>query len=722
MSAIINASHGAGQGDSPPEGGGLTLGYGAPPGATAGGPPAAGPAQSFTLNPFLRIGQDGTVTVVAHKSEMGQGVYTALPMLIAEELECDWARVRVEAAPVAPVYNNPVTGVQMTGGSLTIRTEWERLRTLGAAAREMLIAAAAETWKADRAACRAENGAVIHKSGKKLTYGELAAKAASLPAPEGPPLKAPAEFHTVGKAIPRLDTRVKVTGEALFGIDVAIPGMLTALVARPPVFGGKVKSYDAAKAKAVPGVREVVAAAGGVVVAADTFSAARKGRDALEVVWDEGPAAGLSTETLRSEYRRLAETPGAPARKDGNPEAALAAAATKLSAEYELPYLAHASMEPLNCVVDLRGDSCDIWTGTQGQTYHRSDAARVLGLAPERVDLHTMYLGGGFGRRGNPYSDFVVEAALVAKALKRPVKVVWTREDDTKGGYYRPLWHSRFSGGLDAQGNAVAWHHTIVGQSIMKGTLYASRRVKDEIDTASTEGAATMPYEIPNLFVGLHSPEVAVPVQWWRSVGHSHTGFAVESFIDEMAAAAGRDPYAFRLALLAGRPRHRGVLNLAAEKAGWGTPPPAGRYRGIAVSESFGSFVAQVAEVSVAPSGALRVHRVVCAVDCGSVVNPGIVEAQMESGIVYGLTAALYGEITIRNGRVEQGNFDTYPLLRIGEMPVVETYIVPSREAPGGVGEPGTPPIAPAVANALFAATGIRIRRLPIDKDALKRA
>ena len=701
-------------------GGELTLGYAAPQGATAGGPPPADPAETFAFNPFLRIGRDGTVTVVAHKSEMGQGVYTALPMLIAEELECDWSTVRVEAAPVAPEYNNPVTGMQMTGGSLTVRTEWVRLRALGAAAREMLIAAAAKTWAAERAACRAEKGAVIHESGKKLTYGELAAKAAALPVPEHPPLKAPAEFHTVGKAIPRLDTRVKVTGEALFGIDVTIPGMLTALVARPPVFGGKLKSFDAAKAKAVPGVREVVAAAGGVVVVAETFSAAKKGRDALEVVWDDGPAARLSTEALRSEYRRLAESPGAPARRDGNPEEALAAAAARIGAEYELPYLAHASMEPLNCVVDLRADSCDIWTGTQGQTYHRNDAARVLGLAPERVDLHTMYLGGGFGRRGNPYSDFVVEAALVAKALGKPVKVIWTREDDTKGGYYRPLWHSRFSGGLDAQGNAVAWHHTIVGQSIMKGTLYASRRIKEEIDTASTEGAATMPYEIPNLFVGLHSPEVAVPVQWWRSVGHSHTGFAVESFIDEMAAAAGKDPYAFRRALLAGHPRHRGVLELAAEKAGWGTAPPAGRSRGIAVCESFGSFVAQVAEVSVAPSGALRVHRVVCAVDCGSTVNPGIVEAQMESGIVFGLTAALYGEITIKDGRVEQGNFDTYPLLTIGEMPAVEVYIVPSTEAPGGIGEPGTPPIAPAVANAVYAGTGIRVRRLPIDGDALK--
>ena len=557
---------------------------------------------TYPLNPFIRIDTDGTVTMVVNKSEMGQGVFTSLPMLLAEELECDWTRVRVEPAPVAPVYNNPVTGLQMTGGSMSVRTEWERLRTLGAAAREKLIGAAAERWKVDRASCRAESGAVVHASGKRLSYGELAERAAAMPVPGDVPRKDPSRFHLMGKATPRLDTGVKCDGRAIFGIDVTIPGMLTVVVARPPVFGGKAKSFDAAKARAVPGVREVVEAAGKVAVAADGFWSAKRGRDALEVVWDEGPLAGFSTEALRGEYRRLAESPGAVARRDGNPEGALADAPTKLSAEYEVPYLAHASMEPLNCVVDLRPDSCDIWTGTQAQTLHRNDAARVLGLAPEKVILHTAYLGGAFGRRGNPYSDFVVEAAEIAKVLKRPVKVIWTREDDTQGGYYRPLWYSRLSGGLDAEGKPIAWHHTIVGQSIMKGTLYASRRIKDGIDTASTEGAATLPYEIPNLFVGLHSPEIAVPVQWWRSVGHSHTGFAVESFVDEMAAAAGKDPYEFRRALLAGHPRHRGVLDLAAEKAGWGTPLPPGRARGIAVHESFGSFVSEVAEVSVSPS------------------------------------------------------------------------------------------------------------------------
>ncbi len=681
-----------------------------------------GAAQTYTLNPFIRIGADGSVTLVVNKSEMGQGVYTSLPMLIAEELECDWTAVRVEPAPVAPVYNNPITGLQMTGGSMSIRTEWERLRTVGAAAREMLIGAAAERWKVDRASCRAEHGAVVHQSGKRLSYGELAERAASLPVPEPIPLKNPARFTVVGKATPRLDTRGKVDGTAVFGLDVSIPGMLTVVVARPPVFGGKVKSFDAAKAKAVPGVRKVVEAVGGVAVAADNFWSAKKGRDALEIVWDEGPLAGLSTEGLRGEYAKLAESPGAVARKDGNPEQALADASTRLTAEYEVPYLAHASMEPLNCIVDLRSDRCDIWTGTQAQTLHRDAAARVLGLDPDRVTLHTTFLGGGFGRRGNPHSDFVVEAAQVAKVMKQPVNVIWTREYDTKGGYSRPLLQSRHTGGIDARGNLIAWHHTIVGQSIMKGTPYAPVRIKDGIDTASTEGAANTAYEIPNLFVGLHSPEVAVPVQWWRSVGHSHTAFVVESFIDELASAAGKDPYEFRRALLANHPRHRGVLDLAAEKAGWGTSLPEGRARGIAVHESFGSFVSEVAEVSVAPSGDIRIHRVVCAVDCGAAVNPAIIEAQMEGGIVFGLSAALYGEITIKNGRVEQENFDTYPILRIGEMPEVEVHIVPSTENPGGIGEPGTPPIAPAVTNAIFAATGKRVRRLPIDQDALKKS
>jgi len=726
MARERTAKSDTGQGRREPVGAAIPVGGGLVVGFTFGFPGtapylAAGDAlRTFALNPFVRIGPDGIITIVVNKSEMGQGVFTALPMLIAEELECDWSKVRVEPAPVDSAYNNPLIGLQMTGGSMSVRTEWERMRRVGAAAREMLVAAAADIWKVDKAACRAGNGEVIHTSGQRLSYGELAEKAAAVPVPEEIPLKNPGEFTIIGKPLPRLDTGVKVDGRATFGCDVNLPGMLFAVVARPPVFGGTVKSFDAGKAKAQPGVVDVVRLDSGVAVVADGFWPAKRGRDALRIEWDEGPLARLSTDELLREYAKLADAPGVTARKDGDPDRALQSASKTISAGYDVPYLAHANMEPLNCVVDLHSDSCEIWTGTQGQTLHRRDAARVLGLRPEQVTLHTTYLGGGFGRRGTPHSDFVVMAAEVAKAVRKPVSVIWTREDDTKGGWYRPLWYSRFSGGLDDAGKPVAWSHRIVGQSIMTGTLYEQMRVKDGVDITSVEGAANMPYEIPNIIVGLLSPRVGVTVQWWRSVGHSHTGFVVESFIDEMAHAAGADPYEFRRSLLAGHPRHRGVLDLAAEKAGWGKPLPPGEGRGIAVCESYGSFVSEVAEVAVSPEGRVKVRRVVCAVDCGHAVNPSIIEAQMESGIVFGLSAALHGRISIKNGRVEQENFDTYPILRMREMPSVEVHIVPSTENPGGVGEPGTPPIAAAVTNAIFAATGKRVRSLPVAADSLR--
>jgi isoquinoline 1-oxidoreductase beta subunit len=682
---------------------------------------AAGYA-SFAPNAFLRIGKDESVTVIVNKSEMGQGVYTSLPMLLAEELCCDWKRVTFQAAPVAPEYNHTQFGpIMVTGGSTSVRSEWDRLSLAGAAAREMLVAAAAEQWKVDPAACRAENGVVFGPGGKQLSFGKLASKAAKLTVPKEPKLKYGAK-KLLGQPLHRLDSPAKINGTALFGIDVHEPGMLTAVIARPPVFGGKVKSFDAAKAKSVSGVHSVVVVDAGVAVVADGFWPAMKGRDLLQVVWEEGDGAKVSTPAMREEYARMAAIPGLVARKDGDAPAVLAKADKRFEVEYEVPYLAHAPMEPLNCFVDLKNDSCLIRTGSQFQTVDRNAAARVAGLKPEQVTLETTFLGGGFGRRACTGSDFVIEAVQVAKVVKQPVKVIRTREDDMRAGYYRPMWYDRVAACLDDSGMPLAWHHRIVGQSIVAGTSLESAMVKDGIDDTSVEGAANTPYAIPNLQVELHSPKNAVPVLWWRSVGHSHTAFVMESFLDELAHAAGKDPFQYRCLLLAKHPRTLKVLETAAKKGDWGKQLPAGHGRGIAVHESFGSFIAQVAEVSLDDKGNIKVHRVVCAVDCGRIVNPDTIKAQMESGITFGLSAALYGAITLNNGRVEQGNFDDYPLVRMQAMPPVEVHIIASNEPPGGVGEPGVPPIAPAVANALFAATGIRARSLPMTPEKIKAA
>src|SRR5713101_994381 len=681
---------------------------------------AAGVAESngkvFAPNAFLRIAPDETVTVIANHSEMGQGVYTSLPMLLNEELEADWSKVKVESAPVDAAYNHTVFNMQMTGGSTSTPSEWERLRRMGAMARIMLVDAAAQKWGVDASTCHVQKGLVIHTaSGRKASYGSLAESASQSKPPQNISLKDPKNFSLIGKSTHRLDTPSKLDGSAQFGLDVRVPGMLFALVARPPVFGGKVASVDSAEALKISGVRVVEQIPSGVVVVAERFWAAKQARDKLKISWDEGENAHLSTNEMLQEFSRLSASPGAIAKKTGDPASALADAAKTITAEYDVPYLAHAMMEPLNCVVDLKADSCEIWTGTQFQTVDRLSAAKVAGLPPEKVQIHTTLLGGGFGRRANPASDFVVEAVHVAKVAKAPVKVVWTREDDLAGGWYRPMWHDRFVAGLDAAGNPIAWTHTTVGQSITEGTPFAPYTInKEGVDSTSVEGAADLLYGIPNLQVDLHSPKIGVPVQWWRSVGHSHTGFSVESFFDELAHAGGKDPFELRRILLANQPRMSAVLNLVAEKAGWGKPLPPGRGRGIATHFSFDSYVAQVIEASVEKDGTVRVHRVVCAVDCGRTVNPDIVKAQMEGGIIFGLTAALKTEITLENGRVQQTNFHDYQMLRMFESPEIEVHIVPSELSPTGVGEPSVPPVAPALTNAIFAATGKRIRRLPI--------
>jgi len=696
---------------------GLVIGFVVAPKARLLGLQEAGPTRPAAPKPlpppnaFLRIGEDDTVTVILAHSEMGQGVWTTLPMLLAEELECDWSKIRVETAPAAPVYAHTGFGAQMTGGSSSTYSEVDRYRQVGAMAREMLVAAAAARWQVDPRTCRAENGFVVSGT-RRASFGSLAKAAQAQTPPTSVTLKDRKDWKILGKPTKRLDSPQKVTGKAQFGIDVRVPGMKTALIERSPVFGGKVRSFRAEKAKAVPGVRAVVEVPSGVAVVADHFWAAKLGREALEVEWDLGEGVALNTPQMKKEYLERAGRVGAKAVAAGDADAALAAAKTKVEADYEFPFLAHATMEPLNCAARIGTDVCEIWTGTQFQTGDQMAAAKIAGLKPEQIQLHTTFLGGGFGRRANPRSDFVSEAVHVAKASGMPVKVVWTREDDLRGGYYRPMWAHRIAVGLGEDGKPSAWRQQIVGQSILEGSPFAAM-IKEGIDETSVEGVVDSPYieGTPHHFVGLHSPKSPVPVLWWRSVGHTHTAFVMETMVDTLAAAAGQDPVAYRRRLLANAPRHLGALELAVAKAG--PPPPEGQHRGVAVHHSFESWVAEVADVSV-ENGKIRVHRVVCAVDCGICINPAGVKAQMESAIVFGLSAALYGEVTLKDGRVEQGNFNDYPVLRMNEMPKIEVYIVNSDEKSGGAGEPGTPPIAPAVANAVFAATGKRLTRLPL--------
>lgn len=701
---------------------GLVISFHVPEGAALaagklGGKGGKGPAAPPSLPPpnaFVRIAPDDAVTVVLAHSEMGQGIWTTLAMLIAEELECDWSKVRSEHAPAAAVYARVGAGIQMTGGSSSTRGEFERYRTVGAAAKDMLVRAAAARWKVPADKLHVESG-VISDGKRHLRFGEVAEDAMKLPPPASVKLKDAKAWRLIGKPMKRLDTPEKITGKATFGIDVSFPGLRTALVLRPPAFGAKLARFDGAAALKVPGVEKVVPVENGVAVVAHHFWAAKLGRDALVAEWQKPEGGGVSTGALFAEYRKKAEEPGAVVAAAGDAAAALSSASTKLVAEYEVPYLAHAPMEPLNCTVKIDGDRCEIWTGTQFQTVDQRAAAAILGTTADKVQIHTTFLGGGFGRRANPRSDFVAEAVTIAKAAGVPVKVVWTREDDIRGGYYRPAYVHRVQAALDAAGRPSAWDHVVVGQSILTGTPFEAFGVKDGIDRTTIEGIADSPYldGVGAKRVTLHTTKTAVPVLWWRSVGNTHTAFAVESMIDEMAHAAKRDPLDYRLALLSHKPRFAAALKLAAEKAGWGTPPPAGRARGLAVHESFGSIVAEVAEVSV-EAGRVVVHAVTCAVDCGSAVNPLGIEAQIQGSVAYGLTAALYGKLTVKDGQVQESNFHDYPPLRMFEMPRVDVHLIQSGAPMGGIGEPATAPIAPAVANAVFALTQKRLRTLPL--------
>jgi isoquinoline 1-oxidoreductase beta subunit len=665
-------------------------------------------------NAFLRIGTDNTITVMLAHSEMGQSIWTTLPMLIAEELDADWSTIKVEHAVAAPEYAHTAYGIQITGGSSTTWSEFDRYRQAGALTRALLISAAAQKLGVAADTLRTENGFVVSDS-EKISFGELAEVASDLPTPTSVILKEPKDWKIIGKSTKRLDGPEKINGTAKFGQDVQFAGLKTAMVAHSPVFGGKVKSFDATASKQIKGVQNVVQVPTGVAVIADHYWAAKQGRDALKIEWDLGANASLDSTAMLNEYQTLASTKGLPAAKAGDTQAALAKATTIVEAEYVAPYLAHSPMEPLNCAVNISEDGCEIWTGTQMQTTDQGAAANILGLKPEQVKIHTLFLGGGFGRRANPAADFVSEAVHVAKAAGVPVKTVWTREDDVKGGYYRPMFMHKAKIGLGADGMPTAWEHTAVGQSIMIGTPFESMMIKEGVDATSVEGTADSPYlkSIPNFQVSLHTIKATIPVLWWRSVGHSHSAYAMESLIDELAHAAKQDPLAYRRALLKDHPRHLATLNLAAEKAAWDKPLPKGVGRGIAVHESFGSFVTQIAEVSV-EKGTLKVHRIITAIDCGLAVNPDSLHAQMESAISFGLGAAMFSEITFKDGQVQQSNFHDYQVLRMKDMPKVEVYIVPSTEKMGGVGEPGLPPVAPAVTNAIFAATGKRIRTLPI--------
>ena len=672
---------------------------------------------TFQPNVYLRIAPDDTVTVIVNKSEMGQGVFTSLPMIIADELEADWKKVKIVPAPAGAEYKDPVWGTQSTGGSTSIRHMHDGLRKAGAAAREMLIVAGSQALKAPLKECAAQNGVVRNiKTGKGLSYGKLVFEASRLPVPQDPTLKKESQFKYIGKAIPRLDVPVKSTGKAAFGIDTFVPNMLYATIARPPQFGAAAATYDRASAERVPGVKAVIPIPRGIAVCAESIEAAWRGKAALNAQWRNPAMAELSTESLERDLMvRMKET-GVTATSRGDVKAALSGATTRVESLYRLPYLSHATMEPMNCTASVAADRCDVWAPTQNQGGTQATAAKITGLKPEQVFVHTTFLGGGFGRRFE--TDFVEEAVSVAKAAGRPVKLIWTREEDIQNDVYRPGNATQIEAGLDAAGRLTAWSHKIVCPSIF-ARVFPSM-MQNGIDNAAVEGVTDLEYDVPNLLAEYVRIDLPVPVGFWRSVGASHNGFIIESFVDELAAAAKKDPLEFRLAHLAKHPRAKRVLETAASKAGWGRKPKQGQAMGIAYHLSFGTYVAEVAEVSVDKgTGKITVHKVTCAVDCGSVINPDTVRAQMESGIIMGLSAALKEKMEFANGGVRTENFGDYDLLRMSETPEIEVHIVTSRDPLGGIGEPGVPPAAPAVANAVFAAAGVRLRSLPMTPKAV---
>ena len=698
-------------------GGGFVLGFGLP---AFLGDAAAATSGSFEPNAFIRIGSDGSVTLTMPQVEMGQGTYTSMSMLIAEELEVALSQVRLEHAPPdIKRYGNPLlAGDQITGGSTSIRAFWEPMRQAGAAARVMLISAAAKRWQVDPSACHAEQGEVVHTaSGRRIKYGALAADAARMPVPEKVALKRPEEFKLIGTPAKRLDTPAKVNGKAVYGIDVRPPGLKIATLAQSPVFGGRLKSVDETAARSVKGVRQVVRLDDAVAVVADHMGAAKKGLAALVIEWDNGPNAALGTEDIARALEQGTLGAGAVAQNVGDIDKAIAGATTKIDAIYQVPFLAHAAMEPMNCTVHVRKDGCEVWVGTQVVARAQATAAKTTGLPLDKVVVHNHLIGGGFGRRLE--IDGVTRAVQIAMQVDGPVKVIWSREEDLQHDMYRPYFVDRMSAGLDEGGMPVAWSHRFAGSSVL--ARFLPQAFNNGLDPDTTDGAINLPYALPNAHVEyLRMEPPGIPTAFWRSVGPSHNVFVVESFIDELAAAAKKDPVDYRLALLAGSPRAKAVLRLAAEKADWGRPLPKGRGRGVATQFVFGTYLAEVAEVEVSKDGEVRVQRVVCAVDCGLVVNPDTVQAQVQSAVVFGISAALFGKITLKNGRVEQTNFDTYRALRMSETPPIEVHIVRNTEAPGGMGEPGTSAIVPAVMNAIFAATGRRLRKLPADPLELR--